>query len=85
MNEYNYQFEQATITIQLGDAKCVLTEIDGRLHAEGDMDTGAQGLFEKVCELWNTQAQALTECRQEIDNLKSEPEMHFSPHNPNSN
>jgi len=54
MSEYNYQFEQSAITIQIGDAKCVLTCVDGKIHAEGDMYVGAQGLFEQVCEMWNT-------------------------------
>ena len=44
----------SNITIEINGAKCVLTCVDGKIHAEGDMDVGAQGLFEQVCEMWNT-------------------------------
>ena len=44
----------SNITIEINGAKCVITCVDGKLHAEGVIDVGAQGLFEQVCEMWNT-------------------------------
>ena len=71
----------SNITIEINGAKCVITCVDGKLHAEGDMDVGAQGLFEKVCDMW-------ADRKQEIDNLKSEIacyEKYGLPHNPDGN
>ena len=66
----------SNITIEINGAKCVITCVDGKLHAEGDMDVGAQGLFEQVCEMWNTRIpqwqslKLITVVRSHIEDLK---------------